>query len=169
MSSPYVGEIRIFCGNFAPVGWAFCNGALISIAQNSVLFQLIGTTYGGDGVNTYALPNLQSRVAVHAGTSSSGTYILGQLSGQENVTITSQTMPQHTHAAVAQAGEGNAASPVGGYFAASSADQYAATATGTTAVAMLENSGGSLPHNNLQPYLAINYIISQFGVFPSQN
>src|ERR1041385_1322755 len=98
MSSPFIGEIRMFAGNFAPVGWAFCNGALIPISENDALFNLIGTTYGGDGQNTFALPDLQSRVPVHQGTVAGQSFVIGQMSGSETVTLTVQQIPSHNHA-----------------------------------------------------------------------
>jgi microcystin-dependent protein len=167
VAQPYVGEIRTVGFNFAPSGWMFCNGQLLSISNYEVLFNLIGTTYGGDGQNTFALPNLQSRVAIHAGTGSQ-TYVIGQAGGVESVQLTTNQIPIHTHPIVAQGDVGNAASPVNAYFAASSADQYASSATGTTG-SVLANNGSSQSHNNIQPYVAINYVISLFGVYPSQN
>ena len=171
MADPFVGEIRMFAGNFAPEGWAFCNGALLSIAENEVLFQLIGTTYGGDGVNTYALPNLQSRVPIHQGSNpGAGSYVIGQSAGEESVTLTTQQIPAHTHQASCGA-TGNQSSPGGNYWAystkellySSAAPNASMNPTDVTAV------GGSQPHNNIQPYLAISFIISLFGIFPTQN
>lgn len=171
MSSPFIGEIRIFAGNFAPVGWAFCDGSLIPISQNDALFNLIGTTYGGDGQSTFALPNLQSRVPVHQGTDSFGnTYVLGQAAGVETVTLTTNQIPVHTHAPLASSAAGNQASPANGVWAVTGTSQYSTTAP---ALAMnagaLSPAGGSQPHDNMIPFLAVNFILSLFGVFPTQN
>jgi microcystin-dependent protein len=169
--SPYVGEIRMFGGNFAPAGWLFCQGQILPIAENDVLFQLIGTTYGGDGQETFALPNLASRVPVHQGSAATGTtYQIGEAAGIEEVTLTLQQIPAHTHALLASTSAGSAASPLGSVLAASgSSNVYR---PGPSAVALSPQAvgitGGSQPHTNLQPYLAINFIISLFGVFPSQ-
>ena len=170
MAESYVGEIRAVGFNFAPVGWLICDGSLLSIANNDVLFVLIGTTYGGDGVNTFGIPDLRGRTPIHQGTGGGGTYVLGQLSGTESVTLTPPTMAAHTHPIAAQGGGGNANSPSGAFFAGSAANQYvpAASATGATG-AITGPQGGSQPHNNLQPFLCVNYIISLYGVFPSQN
>jgi microcystin-dependent protein len=170
MSQPYVGEIRMFAGNFAPNGWEFCNGQLLSIAENEVLFQLIGTTYGGDGVNTYALPNLQSRVPIHQGNNSFATYVIGQQAGEENVTLTTQQIPAHTHQASCSSGPANQTSPTGNFWSYSTKELlYSATENGSMNPADISSVGGSQPHNNIQPYLAISFIISLFGIFPSQN
>lgn len=166
MGQPYVGEIRAVGFNFAPVGWAFCNGALLSIAEYSVLFNLIGTTFGGDGIQTFGLPDLRGRTPIHQGAG----YVMGQLAGVENVTLTTQTLAAHRHPIVAQNGDSNTGSPSGAVFARSSASQYAPVANGTSATAaLLTPVGSNLPHNNLQPYLCVNYIISLFGVYPTQN
>lgn len=170
MSQPYVGEIRAVGFNFAPVDWALCNGALLSISENSVLFNLIGTTYGGDGQSTFALPDLQGRTPVHQGTGGGGTYVMGQRSGVENVTLTLPTIPSHNHPIAAQGANGSVPSPSGAFFAGSSAEQYATTANGTAVTGSITGpQGGSLPHNNLQPFLCVNYIIALFGIYPSQN
>jgi microcystin-dependent protein len=119
MSDPYVGEIRMFAGNFAPQGWAFCQGQLMPISENETLFNLIGTTYGGDGQSTFALPNLQSRVPIHMGSGGGGAYVLGQMAGEEQVTLTGNQVPSHTHVPVANTGNGPAASPSGNVWAQS--------------------------------------------------
>jgi microcystin-dependent protein len=166
----YIGEIRMFGGNFPPNGWAFCQGQLIPISENDALFQLIGTTYGGDGQTTFALPNLSSRVPVHQG----GGFTIGEAGGVETVTLTVQQIPLHTHQATGYAVAGNSASPTGTRWA-SSADTainpYAlpAVADATMNAAAIAIDGGSQPHDNMIPYLAINFIISLFGVFPSPN
>jgi microcystin-dependent protein len=166
MGSQYIGEIRMFAGNFAPLDWALCNGQLLPISQYEALYQLIGTTYGGDGTNTFALPNLQSRIPVHQGSG----FVLGQLSGSEQVTLTTQQIPSHTHTANATNVAADQASPKGYIWAQSTLNQYG-TNPPTTAMspAAIGNSGGSTPHDNMTPYLVVNFIIALFGVFPSQN
>lgn len=163
MAQPYVGEIRMFAGNFAPVGWAFCNGQLLPISENETLFQLIGTTYGGDGQSTFALPDLSGRLPLHQG----GGYVLAETGGQETVTLTVNQMPAHSHAAQASGAAGTQTGPGGGLWAASGLNQFAA-GTGTNNMANgLGNTGGSQPHDNLMPYLVVSFIISLFGIFPS--
>lgn len=165
MSQPFVGEIRMFAGNFAPVGWAFCNGALIPISQNPALFQLIGTTYGGDGQTTFALPDLQSRVPVHVGPG----FALGQNGGAETVTLTVSQIPAHSHVPQASSSAGTQSSPSNGVWAQSTLGQFSSAAPSVTmAPAALGSSGGSQPHDNMIPFLAVNFILSLFGVFPSQ-
>ena len=158
---------------FAPVGWAFCDGSLQAISQNTALFQLIGTTYGGDGVNTFALPNLLGRTPVHQGPGPGGTYIIGQLAGVENVTLTPSQMPQHTHApqAATSGATGNPAdSPQNNYWSGWTGGQFTTqTPTAGMVAAAVGPAGNSLPHDNLPPFLVINFVISLFGVFPSQN
>jgi microcystin-dependent protein len=166
MATPYIGEIRMFAGNFAPVDWAFCNGQLIAISDNPALFNLIGTTYGGDGQNTFALPNLQSRIPVHQGAG----FALAQQAGEETVTLTTQQIPGHTHAANASSTAGTQASPAGNVWAQSSLNQYSnASPTLAMSPAALGNSAGSQPHDNMTPYLVVSFIIALFGVYPSQN
>lgn len=172
MPQPYVGEIRMFAGNFAPAGWMFCNGQLLPISENENLFQLIGTTYGGDGQETFALPNLQSRVPIHQGTGSSGTtYILAESGGVEQVTLTTQQIPTHSHPALCHTGAGGATSaiPTNAVWNDSDVTQYTSLApSGAMNAAALGPQGGSQPHENESPFLCINYIISLFGFFPSQ-
>jgi microcystin-dependent protein len=177
MSQPYVGEIRMFGGNFAPSGWALCQGQTIPISENDVLFQLIGTTYGGDGEETFNLPNLQGRVPLHMGSASSGsTYVIGQTGGVETVNLTTNQIPQHNHSLLATA-TGQSVVPSGStnMAAATSAQAgilpYAPGPSDGTAlnVQSVAPTGGSQPHDNMQPYLAVNFIISLFGVFPTQN
>ena len=168
MSSPFIGEIRMFGGNFAPVGWAFCNGTLIAIDQNDALFNLIGTTYGGDGQTTFALPNLQSRVPVHVGPG----FALGQSGGVETVTLTTSQIPAHSHVPQCQSGNGSQGPGNGVWATDPTANEniYQTTAPGTSFNAgAIGSSGGSQPHDNMIPFLGINFIISLFGVFPSQN
>jgi microcystin-dependent protein len=170
MADPYIGEIRAVGFNFAPVGWAFCNGATLSISDYDTLFVLLGTTFGGDGQTTFNLPNLNGRVAVHMGTGTTGTIQIGEISGTEDVTLTSTQLPNHTHSVAAVAASGNVSSPAGAYIAASTVNQFGpvASATAAMAPAAITPSGGSQPHPNIQPYLTLNYIISLYGVFPSQ-
>ena len=158
----------MFAGNFAPAGWMFCDGALLPISENETLFQLIGTTYGGDGDSTFQLPNLSSRVPIHMGTGPSGnTYQIGEMAGVEQVTLSTSQIPNHSHAMLASANSATGPSPAGQVYAA--ADIY--TAAGAPQVMSnqaITPAGGSQPHENLQPYLVVNYIISLFGIFPSQ-
>ncbi len=167
MSQPFIGEIRMFAGNFAPVGWAFCNGAIIPIDQNDALFNLIGTTYGGDGQTTFALPNLQSRVPVHVGPG----FALGQSGGAETVTLTTSQIPAHSHVPQANTNQGSQPSPAGNVWASQSAlTQFSNTAPSEAMdPAALGSSGGSQPHDNMLPFLVVNFILSLFGVFPSQS
>ena len=171
MSDSYVGEIRLVGFTFAPVGWALCQGQLLPISQNEALFQLIGTTYGGDGINNFALPDLRGRVPVHAGTSLGTSYPLGQLGGLNQVTLITGQLPSHTHGINCQSGTAGASpTPSANYFAQNSATQiYAAPGGLETMGSIVGQTGGSQPHDNMQPYLAINYIISLYGVFPTQN
>jgi len=171
MSSPYVGEVRLVGFNFAPVGWNACNGALISIAENSVLFNLIGTTYGGDGQSTYALPNLQSRIPLHQGANSFGTnYVIGETGGVEQVTVSLSQYPAHTHSAAVAPSAASTTTTPSNNFPGPGIEAYGITApTEAMAAGMIAPAGSSLPHSNLQPYLVLNWIISMYGVFPSQN
>lgn len=166
MSEPYVGEIRMFGGNFAPMGWMFCAGQLISIAENETLFTLIGTTYGGDGQETFALPDLRGRVPIHAGSG----FQLGEQGGVEAVTLTTQQTPTHNHLFAASDGPPNAASPEGAILSqpAAAAGELFGSDRPTVAynAANVLPFGGSQPHENLQPYLCISFIISLFGIFP---
>lgn len=165
MAQPYVGEIRIFAGNFAPAGWMFCEGQLLPISEYETLFQLVGTTYGGDGQETFALPDLRGRVPVHQGNG----VTLAEAAGVEEVTLTVQQVPQHTHPLLASTAVGTAASPVGSALAAGgSVNAYRpAPAAAVMAATSVGLTGGSQPHTNLQPYLCVSHIISLFGIFPS--
>jgi microcystin-dependent protein len=174
MSQPYIGEIRLAGFNFAPVNWAFCNGALIAISQNETLFTLIGTTYGGDGQNTFALPNLQGRIPVHVGTEPvSGTpFVQGQLGGNETVTLTTNQIPVHSHAPQGTTAPGTSNVPTGNVWANWTGAQY--SNSGITAGAQMRNDatglvGGSQPHDNMMPFLAVTFIIALYGVYPSQS
>jgi microcystin-dependent protein len=173
MGTPYVGEIRMFAGNFAPAGWMFCQGQVLPISENETLFNLIGTTYGGDGQSTFALPDLQGRVPVHMGTGAGQTFTIGQSAGEETVTLTTSQIPNHTHTATAFDVAGNSADPTGRRWAASAdttVNPYGAVAAidSTLSPTAIASTGGSQPHDNMIPFLAINFIISLFGVFPSQ-
>jgi microcystin-dependent protein len=169
MSQPFIGEIRMFGGNFAPAGWAFCEGQLMPISENDALFNLIGTIYGGDGQETFGLPNLASRVPVHVGSG----FALGQTGGAESVTLTTQQMPTHTHPLVATNDLGSANSPTNA-LPGSTPVQAQAFPYGTDEpLANMDPSsispvGGSQPHDNMQPFLTISFIISLFGIFPQQ-
>jgi microcystin-dependent protein len=176
MAQPYIGEIRLFAGNFAPAGWAFCNGQLMAISDNEPLFQLIGTTYGGDGQNTFALPDLQGRVPIHQGTSNFGVnFVIGQLAGEETVTLTTQQLPAHSHALRASANASTAgAGPAGNLTANTSATTstpiYSSAAPGTAmAASAIGTAGGSQPHDNMAPFQCVSFIISLFGIFPTTN
>ena len=170
MSEPFTAEIRIFAGNFAPRGWAFCNGQLLPIAQNTALFSLIGTTYGGDGRTTTALPNLEGRAPMHPGRGPGLTARrLGQRGGVETVTLTEAQMPQHTHTVAGVAELANQR-VVDNNFLAVGNDMYTSPANlGTMATQCLPNAGGSLAHNNIQPFLVMNFIIALVGLYPSRS
>ena len=171
MSNPYVGEIRLFAGDFAPSGWAFCNGQLVPISQNDTLFSLIGTTYGGDGQNTFALPDLRGRRPVHQGQATGlSPYVIGQLGGAESVTLTLPESGEHTHTPQAVAGSGIVNSPADNVWAQWSNNPYASpTALVAMAGAALNAVGGNQPHENRSPFLVVSYIVSLFGVYPSRN
>ena len=168
MSTPYIGEIRLVGFSFAPEGWAFCDGSTLSIAENEVLFALLGTTYGGNGVSTFSLPNLTGRVVVHQGTGQS-TYVIGQSGGSSTVALTANQMPSHQHAVASQNGAGDAATPAGNFFASTSPPVYATPAAYVSMGSAVGAAGSSQGHDNMQPYIVMNFIISLFGVFPSQN
>jgi microcystin-dependent protein len=170
MSTPYIGEIRMVGFNFAPVDWALCNGQLLPISQNTALFQLIGTTYGGDGQTTFALPNLQSRIPFHMGSNAGNTLVLGQVSGTETVTLLTSQIPSHSHTLAANSGSGAQSTPAGGVWAGSPLDEFSTNAAAhAMASSALANTGGGQPHDNTKPFLVINFIISLFGIFPSQS
>ncbi len=167
MSNPYVGEIRMFGGNFAPAGWHFCDGSLLAISNNETLFNLIGTTYGGDGLSTFALPDLRGRLPVHQG----GGLTLAQTGGTETVTLTTTTIPAHSHPYLASTSPGGTNDPTGNVLAAAVAGSAYVQMAPTTPLAAtsIGSTGGSQPHDNMQPYLCVSFIISLFGVFPSQS
>ena len=171
MPEPYIGEIRMFAGNFPPNGWMFCEGQTLPISENDALFTLIGTTYGGDGQETFNLPNLASRVPIHMGTGPDGiTYQLGEMAGTEQETLTVQQIPTHTHPAIGTTSIANDASPANNLLSQSNTfDPYQSSAATTPMAAQsISPVGGSQPHENTQPFLCINFIISLFGVFPQQ-
>jgi microcystin-dependent protein len=166
MAQPYVGEIRMFAGNFAPSGWMFCEGQLQPISENETLFQLIGTTYGGDGQSTFGLPDLRGRIPIHQGNG----FILAETGGVEEVTLTQSQAPTHSHPFVAQNSQGTTPNPGTNYLAGSPnfklfIQDVANTALAATSITPV---GGSQPHTNFQPYLCVDFIISLFGIFPSQ-
>jgi microcystin-dependent protein len=166
MAQPYVGEIRMFAGNFAPAGWMFCEGQLLSISENETLFQLIGTTYGGDGQSTFALPDLRGRLPLHFGNG----FVLAETGGAEEITLTVSQIPAHSHPMLAVGGQaGDQATPGGNLPAQSfNVTPYVNEATtGNFNAAAIAPVGGSQPHTNLQPYLCVDFIISLFGIFPS--
>lgn len=172
MAQPYVGEIRMFGGNFAPAGWMFCDGSLLPISENETLFNLIGTTYGGDGQSTFALPDLRGRLPIHMGTGPDGTnYILAETGGVEQVTLTTQQIPTHTHTMLASSDLGSAPDPQGNVLAQSrtaGVDLYIEDTppNQTMAPTSILQEGGSQPHTNFQPYLCVSFIISLFGIYP---
>ena len=170
MSDPYVGEIRLFAGNFEPVGWMFCSGQLLPIAGYDVLFNLIGTTYGGDGQQTFALPDLRGRIPLHQGQGPGlSLRVIGQMGGSETVTLQASQMPQHTHVLRASASAATGSAPGGALLASTAVASYdpspAMTAMAPAAVSV---AGGSQPHENMAPTVAVSYIISLFGIYPSQ-
>jgi microcystin-dependent protein len=173
MSEPYIGEIRIFAGNFAPLNWALCQGQLLAISEYSALYALLGTIYGGDGTTTFALPDLRSRVPVHQGSNNFGNYVMGQQAGEENITLAVNQLPAHTHGVRASSTyNGDNISPSNELWAASTDGNtpYTANAPNTTMNAgLVGNVGGNQPHSNIQPFVSINFIIALAGIFPSQN
>jgi microcystin-dependent protein len=171
MAQPYVGEVRMFAGNFAPVGWEFCHGQLMPISENETLFQLIGTTYGGDGQQTFGLPDLRGRIPIHQGNG----YVLAEMGGTEEVTLTPVQLPGHGHMLLASSQAATAGTTSGNVPASTSATAAKAYTfeQGAPLVAMAPTAvstvGGNQPHENRMPYLAMNFIISLFGIFPSQS
>ena len=180
MSQSFVGQIIIFAGNFAPHGFAFCNGQLLPISQNTALFSLLGTNYGGNGTTTFALPDLRSRAPVHFGQGVGlSFYSLGEVTGTETVVLTAAEIPAHSHFVNAVAGSGNTASPSAAVWAegpspggrgGTAPNLYSTTAANATMAALALNpAGGGLGHPNIQPSIALNYCIALFGVFPARN
>lgn len=164
MAQPYVGEIRMFAGNFAPAGWMFCEGQLLPISENETLFQLIGTTYGGDGESTFALPDLRGRIPIHQGNG----FILAETGGAEEITLTANQIPAHSHPLLASETAATANSPQGNLPAEATSRIYRAPGGTLSAMApaAIGPVGGSQPHTNFQPYLCVDFIISLFGIFP---
>jgi microcystin-dependent protein len=164
MAQPYVGEIRMFAGNFAPAGWMFCEGQILPISENETLFQLIGTTYGGDGQSTFALPDLRGRIPLHMG----GGFVLAETGGVESVTLTTQQVPAHSHPMLASNDIPPQSGPKNAVTGQSAAKLYRA---GVPSVQLSPQAvapvGGAQPHENFQPYLCVDFIISLFGIFPS--
>lgn len=169
MSEPFIGEIRVFAGNYPPAGWAFCDGSVLSISENETLYALIGTTYGGDGVTNFKLPDLQGRSPVGVGTPSGGTpHTLGQQGGVEQVTLTTAQLPGHTHQA-SFAADANTTSPSQAKWAAQAVNAYSEGATtANLAPDAIRPAGGSQPHENMPPYVVVSYIIALWGVFPTR-
>ena len=165
MAQPYVGEIRMFAGNFAPAGWMFCEGQLLPISEYETLFNLIGTTYGGDGQSTFALPDLQGRIPLHQGNG----FTLAETGGVEEVTLTVSQIPAHSHAFLATSNPGGSTNPNPNLTSNSpNVNVYLEDVTAANMSALAVGSiGGSQPHTNFQPYLCVDFIISLFGIFPS--
>jgi len=165
MAQPYVGEIRMFAGNFAPAGWMFCEGQLLPISEYETLFNLVGTTYGGDGQSTFALPDLRGRLPLHQGNG----FTLAETGGVETVTLTANQIPAHSHPVLATNDVPAASSPQGNLPGQAASKIYrAGSPTAFLAPATVSPTGGGQPHNNFQPYLCVDFIISLFGIFPSQ-
>jgi microcystin-dependent protein len=164
MAQPYVGEIRMFAGNFAPAGWMFCEGQLLPISENETLFQLIGTTYGGDGQSTFALPDLRGRIPIHQGNG----FILAETGGAEEITLTINQIPAHTHALLASLAPATDPNPANNVLATTTQMEiyYADVPDANMAPQAISPVGGSQPHTNFQPYLCVDFIISLFGLYP---
>ena len=169
MSAPFLGELRIAAYTFAPRGWAMCNGQLLSITQNTALFAILGTTYGGNGTTNFALPNFQGRAPIHAGIG----FNLGQAAGELNHTLTLSEMPQHTHTVNGSSGNGNTQSAAGNTWAVEGSNTTFIYSNGSQdahmAASAIANNGGNQPHSNMQPFLVLNFIIALQGIFPSRN
>jgi microcystin-dependent protein len=164
MAQPYVGEIRMFAGNFAPAGWMFCEGQLLPISEYETLFNLIGTTYGGDGQSTFALPDLRGRIPIHQGNG----FILAETGGAEEITLTVQQIAAHSHPWLASEAPATALTPLNNMPAEASKRFFVAPSTvSAMAPQSMSPTGGSQPHTNFQPYLCVDFIISLFGIFPS--
>jgi len=168
MSTPFVGEVRLVGFNFAPAGWDFCAGQTLSIAQYETLFNLIGTTYGGDGQSTFELPDLQGRIPIHQGSNGGITYVIGQTGGVENVTVGINQYPSHNHSLQGSSAPAGVSNPTNATVGSGLKAYSAAPPATPMNSAMLGIAGGGQPHDNLQPFLALNWIISLFGVYPSQ-
>ena len=173
MVMPFTGEIRMFAGNFSPLGWALCNGQLISVAQNNALFSLLGTTYGGDGQNTFGLPEMRGRIPIHRGTGAGlSPRPIGQKGGAETATVTANQLPSHTHQIQASMGLGESELPAGRQFATAETQQVFyrdQVPEQELHESVVQNTGGGSSHPNVMPFQCLNFIIALFGVFPSQN
>jgi len=173
MSDPFIGEIRMFAGNFAPRSWAFCDGQLLAVSQNDALFSLLGTIYGGDGRTTFGLPEMRGRIPIHAGTGPGlNQRRLGAKSGAERVTVTANQLPTHSHAFQATSSSANVNAPAGALLAQTQADIYLDNlddGSASLAATSVSSAGGSQPHNNLMPFQCVNFIIALFGTYPSRN
>jgi len=165
MASPFTGEIAIVGFNFAPVGWASCDGQTLQISQNMALFTLLGTTYGGNGTSTFQLPNLQSRVPVHMSSS----FVIGSVGGTETATIGLEQIPVHNHALLGATTSATSRSPAGNVLAAPDRDVYNGTVNQSFNSAAIGMTGGSQAHNNIQPYLAVTFIIALYGIYPTRS
>jgi microcystin-dependent protein len=165
MSAPFIGEIRIVSYGFAPKGWALCNGQTLPIQQNAALFSLLGTTYGGNGIQNFQLPNFQARIPVHRSPS----YVQGHSSGESAHTLLQSEIPVHTHVAAGSSNAANAPSPSHAFWAVTANGSYSGTPTTTLAPLAIGLAGGSQPHQNMSPYLALNFCIALQGIFPSRN
>ena len=166
MAQPYVGEIRMFAGNFAPAGWMFCEGQLLPISENETLFQLLGTTYGGDGQSTFGLPDLRGRIPIHQGSG----FILAETGGVEEISLTVNQIPAHSHPMLASSATASQTTPQINVLATPTVPDMYRPSPGNTPLAAqsITPTGGSQPHTNFQPYLCVDFIISLFGIFPSQ-
>lgn len=170
MAEPFLSEIKAVSFNFAPKGWALCNGQLLPINQNQALFSLMGTTYGGNGTTNFALPNLQGRTPLHFGSDPLGSfYVLGQAAGEVAVTLSVAEMPSHSHVAQGVLTAANSGSPAGNAWADSTSNPFGSAPDSVMNAASVTQLGGSQPHNNLPPYVTLNFIIALVGIFPSQN
>jgi microcystin-dependent protein len=165
MSEPYLGEIKIISWNFPPKGWAFCNGALLPINQNQALFSILGTTYGGDGRQTFALPNLQGRTPIHMGNG----FTLGEVGGEATHTLNISEVPAHNHAVIGSSNPGSTPDPTNAFWAQTASGAYSASLNTALGPQAIPPVGGNQPHENKSPYLVLNFIIALQGIFPTQN